>query len=130
MKTPLRSKLSLRIQAKNQARDSAGKFAKINTLPGKIADIINWFFAPSFRLKRLKKVDKKSTRKSRRKKPINERGFLGKCLAVINGDYARYRRRQARKNSRILYPVNLAKGEQKEVHDLEKIWKFMEHQLK
>lgn len=42
------------------------------------------------------------SRKRRRKKSVMERGFLGRLWAIFNGDYSRYRRRQARKNSKIL----------------------------
>ena len=83
-----------RIQAESQPRDQQGRFAKKG----------NWLtrlFDPPKPLAKLRKMNKrqaspkaapKRRAKKKHKKPVPERGLLGRIGAVLNGDYARWRR--------------------------------------
>jgi hypothetical protein len=93
-----------------QPRDK-GKFATKNNI---FVDLTGLFFGP-VRLKKLSHRKPARTKnfslfalllhpkKRRRKKPVMQRSFLGRLWALINGDFRRYRRQQARKNSQILH---------------------------
>jgi hypothetical protein len=95
--------------AQEQPRDSIGRFAEKGGL-------LTRFFNPTphapTRLKQLPPRQAGQQRhpisapprarasKKRRKKPVPERGVMGRILALFNGDYARWRRNDLRQRAR------------------------------
>jgi len=96
--------------AQEQPRDSVGRFAEKGNL-------FTRFFDPTPRAPtRLKPLKHKQTdqqkhpisapprariSKSKRKKPVPERGVFGRVVAFFNGDYSRWRMRNLREQARL-----------------------------